>query len=219
MAGLEPDVARKSQGGKKNLGPYKHPDPQVMARDVEPGDPALPAPLISTRKLAVANGWDVLTRYARGFVYVPPGKTGKLIHSFSIRISRDNYRAAAVWVAPVEELPLKWSFDYAGMMGVSCWGSTPEGFAKFGKQPFTLNSNEFKGLIKTTDRHHFPILDPQYERLEGEAKDEWLMPWEPYRKMLYTPPPKKEKGAMGGVPIAGYVVDEIDAIKELVKEL
>lgn len=180
----EPDVARKSAGGKKPDGPYVHPSPEAMGRPIQPGDPDVPGAVTLLRKTAATAGWKVDTLYARGFAYPAPGRVGKLTHSYAVKMDRANCRVTAIWIAPAVDGALSWKFSYAGVLGVwmlrqiEAEPVTPKAF------PFTLSSLELKALIKLAPIGRWIISDLQFETIAPEGREARFIRESDFRGML-----------------------------------
>jgi hypothetical protein len=178
---MEPDVARKSGGGKKkDAGPYVHPAPEVNAREPQPGDPDVPAKFTALRKKASLNGWEVETKYARGWTHPGPLGQGAVVlkHSYALKMVRDGVRAVAIWSAPAVEGKVTWKFSYAGILGSWLHGVTPKAF------PFTLSSIEVNALVVIPTDKRLVLLDQQFESISNDDKGEYFVSESDFRAHL-----------------------------------
>jgi hypothetical protein len=183
---MEPDNAKSKMKKVKEVIPEEL---RIPGRPARAGDPELPTSCRSVRKLAMEAGWDVEVIYARGITSTP-----KLVHIYALRMVRGGQRVSATWYADATADKLTWKFTYAGMIGTFVIGKkdgsapTPKAF------PFTLSSDEMKGVLKGEPMKRILMMDGQYDAIQNEDKADYFIPEAefraPYKK---APRPKKEK--------------------------
>lgn len=181
---MEPDQAKSKM---KKVKEVIDPALRIPGRLALPSDPAQPKPVIATRKMAAEAGWDVETIYARGITDTP-----KLIHIYGLRMTRATQSVTAIWNADARAAKLEWKFTYAGTLGGFITGNDNT-LKRF---PFTISSDEMKGLLKAQPTTRILMLDSQYEIVASEDKVERFIPHSefqaPYKR---APRPKKEEAA------------------------
>lgn len=183
---MEPDVARKVGGGKKQHVDYVHPAPEVPARDMQAGDPSLPLAVVRAEKLALSCGWHVHISYSRGATSSLKGRAGALVHAYGVAFLRGTQRVAAVWRTPVEG-KLAWKFDFAAVLGVVL---EPAGVSPL---PYLLSADELKGLLRAEAITRWPVADCQYEQLPDGKRGSLIA--ESAFRALVNPPKKEIPGA------------------------
>ena len=182
---MEPDAVKSKM---KKVKEVIDPDLRIPGRLAQAGDPELPAPARSVRKVAMEAGWDVEVIYARGITATP-----KLVHMYALRMSRLHQRVTAVWEADARAEKMAWKFTYAGTLGVFAIGKKDEPTVTPKAFPFTLSSDEMKGLLKAPPLHRSVIMDAQYEAITNEDKHEYLIPESQFRAP-YKKAPRAKKG-------------------------
>lgn len=182
---MEPDVARKAGGGKKDAAPYVHPVPLTSSRDARQGEIVRAPAAIALRKAAHLHGWTAVVTGAVGTRWPPPGRAGILVHTCAMRLTRDHWRIAAVWHTPAEG-PVKWKFEYASVRGYFI-----EDTGAMASLPFQLSSPELKALIKLEPTTQRLVTDQQYRLIEMVDRDKHLIPESYLREMIA---PKKKGG-------------------------
>lgn len=164
---MEPDQVKSKM---KKVKEAIDPDLRIAGRPPKAGDPDLPAPARSVRKLAMEAGWTVEVIYARGITPTP-----KLVHIYALRMNRLHQRVTAIWEADARAEKVAWKFTYAGTLGVFAIGKTDEPTVTPKAFPFTLSSDEMKGVLKAEPIHRAVIMDKQYEAILNEDKHEYLI--------------------------------------------
>lgn len=149
---------------------------RIPGRPYQDGDPDFPASARTVRKLAMEAGWSVEVIYARGITPQP-----KLVHMIALRCQRLNQRVTAVWEADARVEKLSWKFTYAGTLGVFAIGRKDEEAVTPKAFPFTLSSDEMKGVLKGEPLHRSIIMDSQYDAITNEDKAEYLIPEREFR--------------------------------------
>lgn len=185
MSGLEPDQVKTKM---KKVKEVIDESLRIPGRSWETGDPDIPSAARTVRKLASEAGWDIDVVYARGITQTP-----KLVHMIAFRMMREHQRVTAIWEAPVIEGKLAWKFTYAGTLGGFIAGKE----SKVKPFPFTLSSDEMKGILKAEPICRLPLLDAQYETIMNEDKAKYFIPESefraPYKKVRA---PKKTKAEL-----------------------
>ena len=166
---MEPDQVKSKV---KKVKEVIDPDLRIAGRPAQAGDPDLPAPARSARKVAMEAGWEVEVIYARGITPSP-----KLVHIYALRMKRLHQRVTAIWEADARAEKIAWKFTYAGTLGGFLAGKEN----RLKAFPFTLSSDEMKGILKAPPIHRQLIMDAQYASITNEDKHEYLIPESEFR--------------------------------------
>jgi hypothetical protein len=170
---MEPDAVKSKMKKEKEV---IDPDLRIAGRPAQAGDPDLPAPARSVRKVAMEAGWEVEVIYARGITSTP-----KLVHIYALRMKRLHQRVTAIWEADARTEKIAWKFTYAGTLGLFAIAKKDEPSVTPKAFPFTLSSDEMKGVLKAPPIHRQLIMDAQYESITNEDKHEYLIPESEFR--------------------------------------
>lgn len=168
MSGLEPDQVKTKM---KKVKPVIDEALRIPGRPALPSDPSLPSSVVSTRKLATTAGWDAELIYARGITSTP-----KLVHIYALRMTRRGNAVTATWYAEVVEGKLTWKLSYSGMLGA--WISQKGDVKRF---PFTLSSDEMKGVLKSEHMTRLLVMDNHYDTIENGDKEKYFIPEREFR--------------------------------------
>lgn len=200
---MEPTVTRVSSAGRKPKAGAVHPAPLVRARAPIAADPVAPGGMASIRKLAETAGWTVSVTYSLGYLY----PSEKLAHSYALRMSRGSQSAIATWVAGaelvrkerkvkgivVQSMELAWSFDFAGGMGAALAPVVGDDRMRVESFPYSLNSAELRGLVKSKETALLPLMDCQYGAVSDAEKRSALFIRESGFRSLVNPPKIKNE--------------------------
>lgn len=184
---MEPDAVKSKM---KRVKEEIDPDLRIAGRPAQAGDPDLPAPARSVRKVAMEAGWDVEVIYARGITQTP-----KLVHIYALRMRRLHQRVTAIWEADARAEKMAWKFTYAGTLGLFAIGKKDEPTVTPKAFPFTLSSDEMKGILKAPPLHRSVIMDAQYDAITNEDKHEYLIPESEFRAPYKRTPRAKKASA------------------------
>ena len=182
---MEPDHVK---GKMKKAKEVVSEDLRIPARPAEAGDPALPKSVVDARKLATTAGWSCELIYARGITSTP-----KLVHIYALRMTRDGKQVSATWYADAIEGKLTWKFNYAGTIGGWLTTRKEDGAVIVKPFPFTLSSDEMKGLLKAEPMKRVLLMDSQYDSITNEDKSKYFISEAEFRAPYKRVPKPKKK--------------------------
>lgn len=146
MAGLEPDKARATAGGKKVAVIREWREPEVSSRDACPSPVEPPGPAVKLIALAKSHGWMGELTYARGETPPSARTEAKLVHSIAVRLTRGTQRAAVCWESPLGG-PGKWTVK---LRAVAC-RYTCQSSGAISRGVISMGDRELKAFLAERD--------------------------------------------------------------------